>query len=506
MISKNLFSKATLISCLRYYPHIVIGTLFLIARFLLGKNIEETSRIFLPFILLTVFLPSKKEGANLAHQFYLKSKELLDYFIYEKPIAFSFVFFLGCFLSHTLWTLGIRPGYAFDTTFVVQAAYNSFHPQGYLFKTLDGFQSFFTHHFSPYLFLFWPLAQLREAPFWFFLVQDLSLSLYVYLLIKMFKELPKDWRALLLLACLQYPFFLGVIQFEFHELSFAPLGFMLAYMGHERKKPWLLYSSVIFLLCVKEQLAWSVILFGFLIKDFIIVSLGVSATVLFFGFFPRSRFLGYYSDLGSGPMEIILSPFLRPMVFLKTLFTLANFIYMLQFLGLVAPFLKKGFMYLIPTITDTQLAILTPAPNIKYYGNQYGGGFLFWIHLTLKKGFFVPQTLRGKNLLTAFLLFNIFFWVKTNPIKNARQFLTTPYAGIQSRPTINYVRDLPKDVPVLVSKPAGDIIPFVAQRDNLYHTGDDVPPKPYYLITYSFEDCPKLLYFDGQYRVCYVEK
>ena len=118
-------------------------------------------------------------------------------------------------------------------------------------------------HFDPVLALFVPFYLIAPSVVWLILAQAIAIPLAglpIYYLAKRVvqsERIALFWAA----ACMLSPFMLSAASWDFHPVSLAAPFIALAFLAVEKKQPWLLFATCLFILLCKEH-------FGLLVSGF----------------------------------------------------------------------------------------------------------------------------------------------------------------------------------------------------------------------------------------------
>jgi len=484
---KNTFTGTWLMRIAPIVPKalLVLAGFFLAARVLGGKSPTDAMRFFGLTLAFKIFSDGWEKSTLWAEKF----KPIMDGTFASKTSNIFLVFFLFFASTHAINGLGIHAYQGFDISFFVQATHNAFSERGLLFKNIDGSASFFAHHFSPFLFLLAPLGALKEAPFFLYLVQDAVMALTFALLHRRICKLElghKVAHILLFALVLGHPFWLGLVYYEFHELSFAPLIMIFLLEAWEQKKHFMLFAAGMMLLMIKETTFFSLVWFGAYLTLFekkramriCGVCLGVVATALWFFYFKtllpqvsnstESMFMKYYGQLGHTMGEVALSPVLRPVEFLKALFNAQNALYLFLMFAACGPFISlRNAKWLIPVVPDFMMALLSSQTAIKHPGNQYAGLVIVPVLFCAISGFsdWGTWSQKKKTGTFAWIAATVFMFIVSNPVRVWKHFFLSPETGLASRSFVQALRSVRDTEPIAVTEE--NLLPFAAQRENL---------------------------------------
>ena len=164
------------------------------------------------------------------------------------------------------------------------------------------------------------------------------------------RDLPPVWSVVLAICFLLYPSISNLnlcLFYGIHVIYFFIPVFILFYMCYEREKYWLSFFIFLFSLTIQETtgpfwFGWGIcqIFCGRKKWGIIYALVGALYFLLCIKFIlpaiagpgARYTFQSYYSHLGSGVMDIAMSPILRPSTFWGIIFTSKNLIYILLLL------------------------------------------------------------------------------------------------------------------------------------------------------------------------------
>ncbi len=393
---------------------------------------------------------------------------------------------VGCtwVITHTfLAATMVRSEYGWDLTFVVQAAHNAFTGPAPLWKTIEGQGSYFGHHFVPYLYLFWPVAQLPMAAAWFSLIQDLANVVFLaWSIILIRTHVASRIIRLVLLGCLlANPFWTGVIHYEFHEYGFAPLLGLALWRAYVVRSFWGWLGACIGLLALKETLAisiaWSgVLLIGWSVwkrQAFAAVAgiaallLSISVLILYLGYLVPMyagdgfRFSAYYQSLGNSIGEIALSPLRAPRAFAAAVMTRANANWALLWVASLGGLGVLGWYWWLFLGPEIAIVVLSSFTTIKSTLFQYGGPFMAVtvIMLVMTGQWLATHRRHRLRLLSGMLL--VALLVSTWAVPDRLRSLTSPL-GFPSLPFVLRQRG---DEPAATNSAVGAM--HMAQRHEL---------------------------------------
>lgn len=496
--------------CLRLTSMVaVIGVvLFWLYRFASGAALTDANRLVLlgglwwmayPFVLGAA-------GCGAARARRRQVLRRLHAIVVESPWRCAFMVGFTWLITHTFLAATLaRTEYGWDLIFVVQAAHNAFSGPATLWKTIEGSQSYFSHHFVPYLYLFWPVAQLPLAAAWFSLIQDLAnVAFLAWSIILIRNYIPSRIIRLVLIGCLvANPFWTGVIHYEFHEYGFAPLLGLALWRAYVHKSLWGWLGACVGILALKETIAISVAWSGLLLigwsvwkRQVFTAAAGISALLLstaalvgYFGFILPLyvgknvfRFDAYYHTLGTSIGEIALSPLRAPTAFAAALFTRANANWLLVWSAALGGLGLCGWYWLLFLGPEIAIVVLASISTIKSTIYQYGGPFMaVAVIMLLTAGQWLLTHRRQRlRLLSGMLL--VACLVSTWAVPDRLRSLVSPLGF----PSIPFVLRQRGEVPAATNSAAGAM--HLAQRLEL-EVRFPLPNQP---------DLPQLI-VDGQH-------
>ena len=247
-----------------------------------------------------------------------------------------------------------------DWGIFTEVAYNTL--QGEYFKTyIHNGVNFFGDHFMPGFFVwFIPILYVFPYPLTIVVIGSLCLggsAILIYFFAKS-RGLPPVWSSALAICYLLYPSISNLnlcLFYGTHVIYFFIPVFILFYMCYEREKYWLAFFIFLFSLTIKETTGpfwlgwgicqilcgrkkWGIIyaivgtLYFLLCIKLIIPTIAGTGTVY--------KYDSHYAALGSGMLDIAMSPVLRPAAFWGIIFTFKNLIFILL---LLLPVFLSGF-------------------------------------------------------------------------------------------------------------------------------------------------------------------
>lgn len=388
--------------CLASIVAVMIAGTFWLYRFASGAALTDANRLVLIAGLWWLAYPFVLGAAGLGAVRARRRQVLrrVHGMVVESPWRCAFTVGFTWLITHTFLAATMaRSEYGWDLVFVVQAAHNAFSGPATLWKTIEGSQSYFSHHFVPYLYLFWPVAQLPLAAAWFSLIQDLANVVFLAWSILLVREyISSRIIRLVLIGCLvANPFWTGVIHYEFHEYGFIPLLGLALWRAYVHKSLWGWLGACVGILALKETIAISVAWSGILLigwsvwkRQAFTAAAGISAVLLstavlvgYFGFLlplyvgnAGFRFDAYYQTLGNSIGEIALSPLRAPAAFAAALFTRTNANWVLVWSAALGGLGLLGWYWLLFLGPEIAIIVLASFTTIKSTLFQYGGPFM----------------------------------------------------------------------------------------------------------------------------------
>lgn len=432
---------------------------FWLFRFFTGARLADANRIVLLVALLVFSVPFLVPAWSQLRAGRRSLLRRIHDAVVDHPWRTAGVVVVSWFLTHAfLAATLVRSHYGYDMIFVVQAAHNAVGGPAPLWKTVEGHGSYFTHHFIPYLYLFWPLAHLPLAAAWFCAVQDIANAVFLAWAILCIRAEVRSRivRLALVGALIACPFWTGVIHYEFHEYGFAPLLGLALWRAWVRRSWWAWPLACVGLLMLKETLALDLAWIGLLLliwgawtrQIFTTVAgamalglagaaLGVYYDILLpaYAGVGSFRFNGYYQHLGGSMTEVALSPLHRPSVFFASLADPANGRWLMTWVAAVGVVGVLGWAWWLFLGPEIAVVVLASYPTIKATIYQYGGPFMpvFLLSLLAAGRFFEGRRRqRGPLLLGALVAVTL---VSTWEVPDRLRALVSPL-GFPSIPFV----------------------------------------------------------------------
>lgn len=410
--------------------------------------------------------------------------------IFKNPWKMGILTFFFLLTSYGL-SFSIKSGVGLDTATFVQALSNPYYDGSFLYHTLNDWKgySFFGIHFQPYLFALYFLKFVPYPNIGLYCIAYASLSLSLVFGLKTIeenKDLNLHLKIIIFISCCSIAFWQGLTSFEFHELALVPLFYILLYRSWLKKSYISFFIFALLALCLKETVQITYIFCGLLLfvftKDFnrkiglTILILGLIFYCLYFHVISpalrgntESFFINYYSHLGHSTLEIILSPIMKPIVFIKTIFLKKNLPYFIYIFLPLLPFLKNGWKYLAFGIPTIGLAALSTAPNLTNHKNQYAAELLIPMCLVIYYGAIAIQEKINQNKYSnlhkkftfsiAVFCFLVFF--EANPIRSLKHQIMA-WDDMKFAYTLTQI---PLDKVVYTN--TDETLPFIAKRPGL---------------------------------------
>lgn len=345
----------------------------------------------------------------------------------------------------------------FDLGNMENTLWNTLHGNFFVFSNPDGANelSRLSAHADFILLAFVPIYALFPTVNTLLVAQTLVLAaggIFVYLIAR---EILKSDKLSILLSFGYYLNFFVQEQniFDFHSVSLATTFLLAAFYFIYKKRYW--YGLVFLTLSVltKENVYLVTAVFGgYLyingkrffgagIFAFSLVAFFILMTILIPGARSGEHFaLEYLAYLGNSPLEILLSPILRPEAFFGRIFSLETFEY-----------LKKAFMpvgylsflaphYLIFVLPELMINILSDNPNLRSIQYHYGAVLVPFIYISAIFGLKKMRTKISESILFYVLLgFVIYsFW------------LFSPFPGTRNSDT-EIFKNIPHDAEILAA-------------------------------------------------------
>jgi uncharacterized membrane protein/uncharacterized membrane protein YbhN (UPF0104 family) len=499
-------SFATVIAVLTRIAMILGELLFLLIS-LIFKNLKESSKILKinPYVTILISIA-------------------IAYFIY-----FNFY----TFARHDDFLSG-----RFDLGNMVQTVWNTAHGSFFSLTDPDGTKqiSRLADHADFIMVIFAPLFYIWNSPKVLLFIQTFVLSfggIFVYLISQ--KVIKKEKISLLLAVSFYLNFWVQEQNiFDFHAVALATTFLLAAYYFLIRKRYFYFAIFLILSVLTKENVYLVAAIFGL----FFIFKLKKRLTgillflVSLFSFYflvakaiPAARgshhfALDYYSYLGNSLIQIVGNAISKPWIIFQHLVNFSTVIYLFQtliptgFLSIFAP------LFLIFTIPDILINLLSKDPNLHSYQYHYGAVIVPFIYISAIYGIsFIFKKIKIKNIskiIFYYLIFatliSIYFFSPLPGTKNEdiEIYNTNDYSQIYT-----YLSVIPKDATVAASNriaahlslrkviyvlPNGmensDFIVFYKEKENLI---SNINPSHYKLILqdpkngfYLFKKIPSL--------------
>lgn len=433
------------------------------ATIILGHYWGDALRAFAICLLLMCVYPPQKPFFPFRFQSKLN--------IIVPAILFAGVF-TGMGLS---WHISSRQG-GVDFAYFLQAAHNTFHPQYFLAKSLEGENSLLNHHFSPIIALLFPLTLLPNPWIAVGFLKALLWSASCFLCLTSLKRRVESLFACLLTALFFCsPYVWGTISFEFHELDFLPLFGILTFVFYLERRFIPFIFTLLGLCLIKETVLISLCFLGGVllifnrknkeVRKFDFCILIFPAIFLFsyfkiiLPFYGRSSFKYnfHYDYLGNSILDIVIQFFSRPIWFLKTALNLEKMIYLLKIAGcffIVLLVLKKPWAIFAAT---PALAMTTLSANASHRSDYFHHGveatfvlFVTCLYIVAHQKNLKPFQ-KSRSLVIALAIQIWMFATVENPTARAKSaFLKADYISKDLRAALHSVS---KEARILTQSP-----------------------------------------------------
>lgn len=481
----------------------LVGYLSFIAP--MGLGVREASAIYLLSPLVPVYVAT---AISIFTRIFLVISELLflllSYSIHRsrnitgKIVLFSpitVVAIAGFFYTayFTFFTIVRHNSFfsgKFDLGNMENTLWNTVHGRVFVFSNPDGVGeiSRLSAHSDFFLILIAPFYALFPDASILLIIQALVLGtggFFVYLIAK---KVIKSERLAVLLSIGYYLNFFVQEQniFDFHSVSLAT-SFLLGAFYFLLIRRFRIFSLLLILAVSTKENVYlvSALLGGYLFLNgkkafgsiIFVVSL-IAFYLLMAVFIPNARdgnnhfALEYLSYLGNSPIEIILSPILRPIAFFTRIFSVDTFYYLYQ------NFLPVGFLsffaplYAIFLLPDFLINILSDNPNLRSIQYHYGALIVPFVYISGIYGIKRIMNLHKnktitKNFIFYYLLILILYstWQFT-PLPGTRNSDIAPFIKIENKYQIYSSLDqIPDNASVSATN---GIAAHLVQREKIY--------------------------------------
>lgn len=330
----------------------------------------------------------------------------------------------------TWFSLRRHASYAFgdyDLGIFAQSFWTTVHLGLPFVNTHEG-GSHFAYHASPVLLLLLPFYALAPATGTLLLLQTAALALGavpVYLLGRDLVD-ARAGRTFAFLYLLYFPVH-GVNYHDFHETAFAPAPFLLGLWGLLTGRRAAAWAGVLLALTVREDMGVLVALMGLYgvlqrpgaipRRDFvawIVLGLAWSAFCVF-GVLPyfgggAARHTSRYDWLGEGPLQVVLSPLLRPGLFWPALFAKTSWEYVVGLLAPLAFLPLFGWRVLLLGVPILLLNLLSSFGGMRLFESHYAGPLIPFVFAAGVVGY-----ARRRRGLTAACVLTVLMALLFNP-------------------------------------------------------------------------------------------
>lgn len=285
----------------------------------------------------------------------------------------------------------------FDLGIYDQVVWNTLHGRMFFYTTTGQPLLHLSNHADPILALVAPFYLIYSGPEMLLFLQAAAIGLGGMPLFWLAREkLGSDLAGIsLLLAYLLFPTLEVVTLWDFHPPALA-VGFLMYafYFLVKRKSSWFLLFAVLGMTC-KEHIPLMVAFMGlYAIVAYRDWALGVFTIVLAAGYFITVMywiipaysvtgdhlFLGYYSDLGESPLQIIGAVIARPDLVFKNLWQIPKLHYLRDVLTPFAYLPLLGLPVLLIGLPPFAINLLSANPAMyDASGGQYGADVAPWL-------------------------------------------------------------------------------------------------------------------------------
>jgi uncharacterized membrane protein len=285
----------------------------------------------------------------------------------------------------------------FDLGIYDQVVWNTLHGRIFFYTTTGQPLLHLSNHFDPILLLVAPFYLVYSGPEMLLFLQAAAIglgSLPVFWLAR--EKLESDLAGIsLLLAYLLFPTLEVVTVWDFHPPALATGFLMYAfYFLVKRKSWWFLLFAVLAMAC-KEHISLVIILMGLYAiiryRDWVfggltvVLALALFIAVMYWVIPAHSTtgnhiFLGYYSQLGDSPLEIVRTTITRPDLVLKKLWQPSKLRYLCDVLTPFAYLPLLGLPVLLIGLPAFAINLLSANPAMyDATGGQYGADVAPWL-------------------------------------------------------------------------------------------------------------------------------
>jgi uncharacterized membrane protein len=285
----------------------------------------------------------------------------------------------------------------FDLGIYDQVVWNTLHGRPFFYTSTGQPLLHLSNHADPILALVAPLYLIHSGPETLLFLQAAAIGLGGLPLFWLGRQkLESDIAGLgLLLAYLLFPSLEVVTLWDFHPPALA-VGFLMYafYFLVRRKAGWFLFFAILAMAC-KEHIPLVVAFMGvyaiLMVRDWrlgaltILLSLGYFIAVMYWIIPSQSvtgqhLFLGFYSDLGDSPLEIVGTALTRPDLVVQNLWQPAKLAYLRDILAPFALLPLAGLPVLLIGLPALAINLLSSNPAMyDASGGQYAADVAPWL-------------------------------------------------------------------------------------------------------------------------------
>ena len=285
----------------------------------------------------------------------------------------------------------------FDLGIYDQVVWNTLHGRIFFYTTTGQPLLHLSNHFDPILLLVAPFYLIYSGPEMLLFLQAAAIGLGglpVFWLAR--EKLESDLAGIsLLLAYLLFPTLEVVTLWDFHPPALATGFLMYAFYFLVKRRSWCFVLFAVLAMSCKEHISLVVILMGLYAiiryRDWV---LGVLTVVLALAIFiavmywvipahsvtGNHIFLGYYSQMGDSPLEIVGTAITRPDLVLKNLWQPSKLRYLRDVLIPFAYLPLLGLPVLLIGLPSFAINLLSANPAMHdATGGQYGADVAPWL-------------------------------------------------------------------------------------------------------------------------------
>lgn len=440
----------------------------------------------------------------------VSSRQIADSLVAILVSAYISIFGALSILSYLSFSIA-----GFDLGIFDQAVWNSLHGRLLENTIVPDAPLLIGQRFSPILLALVPMYAVWTSPIILLLVQTVALGTSAFPLYWVARQrIGRLWGLTLVIVYLLFPALQYVNLFEFHEVSLSVPLFALAvfFLLRQRYEPLLICLGLVLL--VKEELSFTVLLFGVyigIVQRRRLFGFGIAVFAITWAVFLLQYLLpffrgseGYYyfshgaaggaidryGYLGSSLSEIITTLVTRPQYVLQHILTLPKIEFVLLLLAplVFIPLLSPEILMLaVPTLAISLLSDLDVIYSIKYHYTAPALAFLFFAMVIGLERILSWNALQARNrawcaalgvLLLAASTMN-YYLVSPGPLSrnyDATRYALTAHTWIGE----SIFRLVPNDAIVVAQT---GLIPHLTNRRRVYEfPGTEFPWQAEYLI------------------------